>query len=397
MTIKEKLTYFREKIEKATEFNAEFKNLIGIELFDYIHSNDLLKDEFERRFNYLKNLADDKEFNTLQDNLFETIQKILKLTSSKEVQKRQKEYNNKLSNKLKSRYKNEEEEKDFLTLPEIYVALQNKDNYYRLGDKDGSYFSPEEGEISKTKHIIPIKKQYEITIEGFFDRVFLSNPPKNKEKGEQIKKLLTEYNDYWYEIDKPIYTTPVKLHTKNFEDFFFDCSVFYPREGYEFHYNLFKNSTLRQTEKTFNDVKKNAIVVIDDLIDFVETKQEIISESERVYEKIKGGKDKKVKAITLSLSKTGDLCRQNGKCYEMGGKSKRCGLVRFLVKNSGYQPTKLITETIGYKNNQTTSGEIGKIRKNIGRDLSIKSKEFLEGRKDSGYRINPKYKIKVEN
>ncbi|MEK6878807.1 MAG: hypothetical protein AABY22_04330, partial [Nanoarchaeota archaeon] len=128
MTIKEKLTSFKEKIEKATEFNAEFKNLIGIEIFDYIQSNEPIKEEFERRLYYLKNLANSKEFSILQDNLFETIQKILKLTSLKEVQERQEEYNNKLLNKLKNRYNDKKEEKDFLTLPELYTTLQRKEN-----------------------------------------------------------------------------------------------------------------------------------------------------------------------------------------------------------------------------------------------------------------------------
>jgi hypothetical protein len=268
MTTKEKLNYFKEKIEKATELNADFKNLVGIELFDYIHSNELTKKEFERRFYYLKNLANDKEFNILQDNLFEAIQKVIKLITIKEVREIQKRYNNQLLNRLKSRYKDKEENM-LLTFPEIYTALQNKDNYYRL-----EYTSPLEWEISKMHRIVTVREQYEM-VDEFFDRVLLINPSSNKRKALQIKKLLNKYNDCWYKFDELIYTIPIKLHIKNFEDFFFDCARFYPKEGFESYYNFFKHSTLMGTEKVFNEVKENAIVVIDDLVEVFEGKNRI--------------------------------------------------------------------------------------------------------------------------
>ena len=277
MTTKEKLAYFGEKINRATDFNTELKNLIGIELFDFIQANDLLKSEFERRFHYLKNLADDKDFNLIQDNLFEVIQKIIKLTSLEEVQERQNEYNNKLINKLKNRFLGKDKEIDFLTLPELYIALQNKDNYYRLGDN--SYFSPLEGEISLTKHTIPVKKQYEVNVEGFFREIFSSKLiDKENKKDLGLKNLLNEYNDYWYKFDELIYRIPIQLHCQSFEEFFFDCVEFYPRKGYEFHHNFFKGSGERLTETRLNKVKKNTAIVINDLIDFTETKHEIITE-----------------------------------------------------------------------------------------------------------------------
>ena len=713
MNIKEKLSDFKEKIEKATEFNAGLKNLIGIELFDYIHSNEQLKDEFEGRLYYLKNLADNKEFNLLQDNLFEAIQKIIRLTSLKEVKECQKKRNNALFNRLKG-VKGKEKNEDFLTLPELYIALQDKNNYYRL--QDNSYFSPLDGEISFTHHIVPVKKQYEI-VETFFEEVFLSNPEYQRNEKSPLKRLLNEYNDYWYQFDNLIYTTPIKLHSENFEKFFLDCAEFYPKKDYEFHYNFFKNSTLRQTEAQFNKVKKNAIVVIDDLIDFTETRHStgteeigkipvsysnnVIDDLERYYntfinqqnywhffsglaryvkfiletpetdkvisfvvkakkeedekikkyeqiaineiEKAKGllweiikknkvtngklqrlinqfqshqnnevvssqskaesldhsladiirwlagngyknlvknfireengiiytdenefskkmsdyyrtekelndkkeieewgawenlclvylviykkdeemgrlrkddktailainfaglvgemehiregkitnrltgatrdfepiqfliddytnytnvihnhlirelNKNKKLKIeppkvvedfglhikankemvkrffekaeltqetkdsvlteieaksqeekngkkkterVMLFLDKRGRLCNAKGKGYEMGEAYKRHKLIKFLTENSDYQPTKFITESVGYVNNQTTSGEIIKIRKNVKRDLNIKGKEFLEAKKDSGDRINPKYKIKIND
>src|SRR3989338_10689007 len=197
MTEKEKLLEFKAKIEKSTQFNDEFKNLIGIELFDFIYSNEPIKAEFEKRRYYLKNLADDKDFNTVQDNLFEVIQKILKLTSLKEVKERQKEWNNAVISRLKG-VKGKEKNEDFLTLPELYIALQDKNNYYRLSDN--SYFSPLDGEISFTHHIVPVKKQYEI-VESFFEEVFLGNPKYQKNEKSPLKELLNDYNDYWYKFD----------------------------------------------------------------------------------------------------------------------------------------------------------------------------------------------------
>lgn len=298
MTIQEKLKSYKDKINNVKEFNNEFKNLVGIELFDFIHSSDLLKTEFERRRDYLKNLADDASFNSIQDNLFETIQKILKLTSLKEVQERQKVWGNALFNRLKHSIKKEERVPDVLTLPEIYVALQDKNNYYRL--KDNSYFSPFDGEISLVNHIVPVKKQYEVIVENFFREIFLNKPIGNEKKNSQFKDLINQYNDYWYKFDELIYRIPVKLHFKSFENFFSDCTEFCIREGYEFHYNFFANSNSRNTEARLIKVKKDAMIVIDDLIestDFPEEKS--LARGYRNQEEPQAVNREKIKAHTL--------------------------------------------------------------------------------------------------
>jgi len=150
MTPEEKLKIFREKISNATTFDNNFRQLLGIELFDFIHENKILKNEFYKRFNYLEDLATDKSFRLLQDNLFKTIQEILKLISLKEVNKWQKELNIELINNLKTRHR-----KNLLTLPELYLELQNKDAYYRLED-DSDFNS-----------ILSVKRQYEETVENY--------------------------------------------------------------------------------------------------------------------------------------------------------------------------------------------------------------------------------------
>jgi len=280
MTLKEKLNVFREKINRATAFDNSFEQLLGIELYDFIHANNVLKNEFYRRVNYLKNLAEDKDFKLLQDNLFQVVQKILKLTSLQEAQARQKEWNRVLINKLKTRWGRQkkgkrEKEKIDLTLPELYLALQKKNSYYRLGDN--SYFSPLEGEISIRTHIVPIKKQYEVNVEQFFKIVFsdrFTNDKKGEKTRTQFDSLIKEYNDYWYKLDELIYRIPIQLHLQAFEKFFFDCTEFHPREGYEFHYDFLSSASNRKTERRFREVKKNALVVIDDLIDVVEEHDE---------------------------------------------------------------------------------------------------------------------------
>lgn len=277
MKPKKKLNDFREKIDKATTFDNAFGQLLGIELYDFIHTNYILKNEFYRRVNYLNNLAGDKDFNLLQDNLFQAIQNILKLTSLEEVRARQKEWNNALINKLKMRYGRQkkgvkEKEKLDLTLPELYLALQKKNNYYRLGDN--SYFSPLEGEISIRTHIVPVKKQYEVNVERFFKLVFSDRFTNNEKVHTQLDKLINEYNEYWYKLDELIYRIPIQLHMQSFESFFLDCTEFYPRAGYEFHHNFLSNASDRRTERRFEEVKKNALVVVNDLINVIEEQDE---------------------------------------------------------------------------------------------------------------------------
>jgi len=284
----EKLKAFRERVSNTAVFDNNFRQLIGIELFDFIQENNEVKYEFDRRLNYLKNLADDETFKLLQDNLFRTIQKILKLTSLQEVREKQKEWNNALGNRLKTRRlfnKADEKENIVLTLPELYLELQNKDNYYRLGDS--SYFSPMEGEISivANTHIVPVKKQYEMNVGGFFQVIFSDKFTDNESGRVQFEKLLNEYNEQWYKLDELIYRIPIKLHFQNFERFFFDCVKFYQRQDYEFYHSFLEDSAEQKTEKQFKEIKENALVVIDDLVATLEEKV-VLEKSDKPSEKL---------------------------------------------------------------------------------------------------------------
>jgi hypothetical protein len=291
MALEEKLKIFREKISNATTFDNNFKQLLGIELFDFIHENNILKNEFYRRVDYLKKLATDKSFRLLQDNLFKTIQKILKLTSLKEVEKWQKELNNinvkPIPNNLKTRrHIDKNKEKYYLTLPEAYLELQNKDAYYRLGDKSTPYSIQD---ISFDAPVLPLINQYKETVENFFE--YLLSNIKDEKRCSQLNKLIEEYNEYFYKLDELIYRIPIKLHLKDFEGFFLNCVRFYQRKGYELYHEYFKRVVENKTGREFNKIKENALVVIDDLIDLIKgspvTKIEIVKGMEGLQDGLK--------------------------------------------------------------------------------------------------------------
>jgi len=108
---------------------------------------------------------------------------------------------------------------------------------------------------------------------------------------------------------------------------------------------------------------------------------------------------KKPTTIALYLNIVGDLWKEpkNKYCYQMGEKSDRHKIVRYLASNNGYQPTATISSALEGKSEQSIRTEIGKIRNNIRRLLKIPGNKVIEGRKESGYRINPAYKIFIKN
>ena len=100
-------------------------------------------------------------------------------------------------------------------------------------------------------------------------------------------------------------------------------------------------------------------------------------------------------ADTIFLNSIGDLWREPKStfCYEIREKSNRHKIVRFLVENNGYQQTLDIAHELGEIDNGTVRGEIGKINSNARKYIKLADDNFIESKKGSGYRINPKYKI----
>jgi len=105
----------------------------------------------------------------------------------------------------------------------------------------------------------------------------------------------------------------------------------------------------------------------------------------------------------LYLDKNGDFYRKSRNkkcCYPMDSNGLRYKIVLFLANNQGrdYQSTDLITvETRGSSGkNENTSRDIKDIRNNIEKYLGINGKELIEGKRRSGYQINPNYTIRLE-
>ena len=120
-----------------------------------------------------------------------------------------------------------------------------------------------------------------------------------------------------------------------------------------------------------------------------------IKKSERLSE----SKKKQIKETVLYLNQDGDLYREpkDKYYYPMGQKSNRYRIIRFLTTNKGYQLTEFISMELKIESKKTIRTEIGKIRNNIEKYLKINGKDLLQGKKGSGYRINPKYKVILKN
>ena len=104
-------------------------------------------------------------------------------------------------------------------------------------------------------------------------------------------------------------------------------------------------------------------------------------------------------APILYLNMVGDLWREpkSKYLYRMGEKSDRYSIVRYLSQNSGYHRTSDISDALDGKNEKSIRNEIGKIKGNVKKFLKIDANDFIQSRKGSGYRVNPKYKVNLKN
>ena len=102
--------------------------------------------------------------------------------------------------------------------------------------------------------------------------------------------------------------------------------------------------------------------------------------------------------IKLCLESSGDLWREPKKkyCYPLGNGSGRYRVIQHLVVNKGYQQTSSISSIFEKKSLESIRKEIGEINDNFEKFIKIKTGKFIEGRKGSGYRVNPKYKISLK-
>lgn len=133
----------------------------------------------------------------------------------------------------------------------------------------------------------------------------------------------------------------------------------------------------------------------------VSSKIEIVKMPElriKKSEKLSETKKKQIKETALSLNQNGDLYREpkDKNCYPMGEKSDRYKIVRYLIENKGYQLTNQISLNLEGKDEKSIRTEIYKIN-NIAKGKLHLTENLIQGKKESGYRINPKYKITFKN
>ncbi len=174
------------------------------------------------------------------------------------------------------------------------------------------------------------------------------------------------------------------------------CKLFFPKANFILEampdQEIIKIKNIIDRE-VFDDSKMKGFIELRLLQDFLRDirKQKL--------DKLLPEKTKKRKGTTLYLTQNGDLYREPKEkyCYPMGEKGNRHKIIRFLVMNKGYQFTEFISTELGIESEKTIRTEIGKIRNNIKKYLKIDGKDFLQGKKESGYRINPKYKVILKN
>ena len=108
-----------------------------------------------------------------------------------------------------------------------------------------------------------------------------------------------------------------------------------------------------------------------------------------------GVKENNSSTSILYLDKDGNFWHGDKEqfCYPMKATSNRFCILKYLIENEGYQSPRDMLPHVKTKTTQTLRSEIGKIRKNIIKFLSINGDDLIDSKDDSGYRINPKYKI----
>jgi len=161
---------------------------------------------------------------------------------------------------------------------------------------------------------------------------------------------------------------------------------------------------LNKTEASFDNYKKETDKTIADLKSELKelTKQSLIQIGREIAEgfydqsqKIRSKqKEKKDKRILLCLSPDGDLYLESNKqkCYPMSKEKMREKLIKVLCSAKGFVKTSELAEMVGTTTQAIRNSKLeinNKSKNRIGID------ELIIGRDGNGYRLNPKYKIKI--
>lgn len=161
---------------------------------------------------------------------------------------------------------------------------------------------------------------------------------------------------------------------------------------------------LNKTEAKFDNYRKETDKTIAELKNELQelSKQSLIQigremakgfydQSQKIRSK---QKIQKTKQTLLCLSSDGDLYldSDNKKCYPMSKEKMREKLIKILCSAKGYVKTAELAEMVGTTNQAIRNSKLeinNKSKNRIGID------DLIVGRDGNGYRLNPKYKIKV--
>jgi len=163
----------------------------------------------------------------------------------------------------------------------------------------------------------------------------------------------------------------------------------------------FENSAITSTPKQDKNKPLTFIItiVISNPFEILKIYQKLNTKNElkKIILKNEKQSNKDISKIELYLNQIGDLWREPKikYCYHMEEKNDRHKIFRYLVENKGYQNTNDIACFLGDKKEQVIRTEIKKIKDKASYFLSIKNSDLIESRKGSGYKINPKYHIKI--
>ncbi len=161
---------------------------------------------------------------------------------------------------------------------------------------------------------------------------------------------------------------------------------------------------LNRSEAKFDDYKKETDKTIAELKDELGkvSKQNLTQigremaigfyeESQKIRSKQKTSKDKQ---ILLCLSTDGDLylASNKQKCYPMSKEKMREKLIKVLCSAKSYIKTAELAEMVGTTNQAIRNSKLEINRKAKDR---IEIPNLIIGRDGNGYRLNPKYKIKI--
>ena len=161
---------------------------------------------------------------------------------------------------------------------------------------------------------------------------------------------------------------------------------------------------LNRSEAKFDDYKKETDKTIAELKDELGkvSKQNLTQigremaigfyeESQKIRSK---QKEKKTKETVLCLSSDGDLylASDNKKCYPMSKEKMREKLIKVLCSAKGFVKTAELAEMVGTTNQAIRNSKLEINRKAKDR---IEIPNLIIGRDGNGYRLNPKYKIKI--